>query len=89
MIEHNSQTIAQIVRQYLQNQHPGGVNLDVVEQGIRKDEFNWHVPVQPSTEPPKLFEYYEVLTEIEDELAKHEQIKVFLVPSEPRQEAVA
>ena len=85
----DEQEVARIVRQYLQDCHPGGVVLDVVENRVREEEFAWHVPIQPSLEPPKLFEYYEALTQVENKIAAEAHLKVFLIPSEPKQELAA
>ncbi len=85
-MEQNRQTVAGIVRQYLKDCHPGGSDLDVVESKIRKEEFDWYVPVQPNVEPPKLFEYYEALADVEIRIAEQEHTNVFLVPSEPKQD---
>ncbi len=88
-MEQTRQDVANVVRQYLQNTHPGGTTLEVVETGIRQEEFAWHVPVQPNVEPPKLFEYYEALTDVENRLVSEAHLKVFLIPAEPKQELAA
>ena len=80
MHEQNEQSVAQTVRQYLHGRHPDGVTLDVIEPSIRKEEFWWYVPVRPSTEPRKRYEYYEILADVEAELEENEQLKVLLAP---------
>ncbi|HIE27847.1 TPA: hypothetical protein EYP66_11225 [Candidatus Poribacteria bacterium] len=57
----NKKTVAEAVSKYIKDCHPGGATLEVVEEGIRKEHYWWYVPVLPSVEPPKLFEYYEAL----------------------------
>jgi len=83
MIEQSSQTVAQVVREYIRDRHPGGVTLDVDEQGIRRERHWWHVPIRPSVEPTKRYEYYEALADVEGELEDREQLKVLLVPGDP------
>ena len=79
----NKQTVADAVRKYIQDQHPGGTTLEVIEQGIRKERYWWYVPVRPSVEPVKRYEYYEALADVEEALAEHENLTVFLVPISP------
>jgi hypothetical protein len=52
-------------------------------QGIRKEHYWWYVPVRPSVEPVKRYEYYEALADVEEALAEHENLTVFLVPISP------
>src|SRR5947209_20557618 len=58
-------TILQLVREQLQKHHPGGVTLNIGPGPIRRREEFWYVPVLPSAEPPKMFEYYEALADVE------------------------
>ncbi len=83
--ELTEQAVAQKVAEYLRDCHPGGVTLEVVPDGVHKGEFVWRVPVRPSEEPTKLFQYYEALADVEIELDEREHLKVFLVPNEPAQ----
>jgi hypothetical protein len=76
-------SVANIVRKYLAGHQPGGVNLEVVEQGIRHEDGWWRVPVRPSTWPKKRYEYYEALAEIESELQEKEKLNVLIATSEP------
>ena len=71
------------VRKLLKSRNPGGVTLDVVPAGVRQDQEWWYVPVRPSAQPPKRYEYYEALAEVETELQKSEHITVLLVPAAP------
>jgi hypothetical protein len=80
MSEPNSQRVAQVVNAYLLNCHPSGVTLEVDKSGIHKVRGQWYVPVRPSAEPAKLYEYYEALTDIEMKLDEQEHLNVFLVP---------
>jgi hypothetical protein len=73
--------IVELVRAELRKHHPGGATLDIGPGPIRRQEEYWYVPVLPSTEPPKTFEYYEALAEVESTLEEREQIQVLLVPT--------
>ena len=75
------QKIINVVRKYLQDRHPGGAVLEVVPQGIRHDQEWWYVPIRPSVQPSKRYEYYEVLADVEKELQKSEHLTVLLVPT--------
>ena len=79
----NKQTVAEAVRKYIRDQHPGGATFEVMAQGIRKAHYWWYVPVRPSVEPVKRYEYYEALADVEEALAEHENLTVFLVPISP------
>jgi hypothetical protein len=83
MTELNPGEIIKLVRQSLENRHPQGIAIDVIEEGIRRQNGSWYVPVRPSVQPPKTFEYYEALAEVESELEENEQVSVLLVPSLP------
>jgi hypothetical protein len=80
MNEQTEQTVAQTVRRYLQGYHPEGATLEVIEPAIRKEEHWWYVPVRPSAEPTKRYQYYEILADVEAELEESEQLKVLLAP---------
>lgn len=79
----NKQTVAEAVRKYIKDQHPCGATFEVMVQGIRKERSWWYVPVRPSVEPVKRYEYYEALADVEEALAEHENLTVFLVPLSP------
>jgi hypothetical protein len=83
MTRQTKQTVAEKVRKYLKDCRPSGITLDVVEPGIRKEEHRWYVPIRPSAWPAKMFEYYEALAEVEEQLEEREQLKVLLASGEP------
>ena len=74
--------VAEIVRQYLQDCHPGGITLEVVEENIYKSRYEWRVPIRPSIEPPNRFEFSEALADVEIALGDNENLTVFLVPED-------
>jgi hypothetical protein len=53
--------IVELVREQLRKHHPGGVSLDVIKGDVSKRDDYWYVGVRPSSQPPKMYEYYEVL----------------------------
>jgi hypothetical protein len=89
MREPNGRTVAEKVRHYLQERHPEGVTLEVIEAAVRQEEFWWYVPIRPSVEPAKRYQYYEILADVEAELEEHEQLKVLLAPIPAETEPVA
>lgn len=76
----DKRTVVRKVRLYLKDCHPEGINLEVIEQGVRREDFWWYVPVRPSLEPDKRSAYYEALAEVEGELEEKEKLTVFLAP---------
>jgi hypothetical protein len=89
MSEQNKQTVADKVREYLNGARLNGVTFEVNESGIREEEHWWYVPIRPSAWPPKMFEFYEALAEIEEELEEREHLKVLLASGEPQPSPVA
>jgi hypothetical protein len=77
--------IVELVREELRKHHPGGADLDIGPGPIRRQNDHWYVPVLPSREPPKAFEYYEALAEVEATLEEEEQLQVLLVPVTPEE----
>jgi hypothetical protein len=83
MSKPNKRTVADAVRKYIKDRHPGGATLEVVEQDVREEKYWWYVPVRPSVEPVKRYEYYETLADVEGELQDNEHLTVLLVPAAP------
>ena len=82
-MERDNHAVADTVRRYLKDCHPDGINFNVLEDEIRRNEFGWDVPVRLDREPRRLFPYFEALAEVEIALADNEQLKVLLVPAYP------
>jgi hypothetical protein len=79
-MEQDGKTIAEVVRDYVRDRHPGGVTLEVVEEGIKRIDYWWRVPIRPSEDPPHTFEYYDVLADIEAQMQEDRQLNIILVP---------
>ena len=75
--------VAQKVREYLVDRHPGGITLNVVDDDVIRYDNWWRVPVRPSAWPARLFEYYETLAEVEGDLQEREHLDVLIATGEP------
>jgi hypothetical protein len=73
--------VAQRVAEQLQDCHPGGVTLSVVEDLIHLRDGYWYVPVRSSAEPPRHFEYAEAIADAETELSVKEHLNIRLIPA--------
>ncbi len=78
--------IVEIVGRYLKDKHPGGVTLEALAQGVRHEQDWWYVPVRPSVEPARRYEYYEALANVEAALEESEHLTVLLLPTAPEGE---
>ncbi|MDQ2688368.1 MAG: hypothetical protein M3Y28_10940 [Armatimonadota bacterium] len=78
--------VVELVGRYLKNKHPGGATLEAIPQGVRHEQDWWYVPVRPSLEPARRYEYYEVLADVETDMETHEHLTVLLVPTSPERE---
>lgn len=81
--------VVEKVSHYLKSQHPGGADLQALSQGVRHEEDWWYIPVRPSHEPPRRYEYYEALANAETEMLTQENIIVLLLPTPPEEHALA
>ena len=63
--------------------------MEALTQGVRHEQDWWYVPVRPSLEPPRRYEYYEALADVETNMLTQENIIVLLLPTSPEEEAVA
>ncbi len=77
--------IVEIAARYLKDKHPGGANLEALAQGVRQEQDWWYVPVRPSFEPPRQYEYYEALADAEGELEDSEHLTVLFMPTAPEE----
>ena len=77
----DEQAVVEAVRRHIQNRHPGGITVEVLTDGVRRDQDWWYVPVRPSAKPPQRYEYYETLAAVENELQETEHLTVLLVPT--------
>ena len=78
--------VAEKVRQELQGVEVSGITLQVEEADVRKIDNWWRVPVRPSRWPRRMFELYEVLAEVEDNLQEREHLNILLATGTPLDE---
>lgn len=84
--------VAEKVRQELRGVEVSGITLQVEDADVYKIDDWWRVPVRPSRWPKRMFELYEVLAEVEDNLQEREHLNILLatgVPLEEEPDAVA
>ncbi len=77
--------VVEKIRDYLRRESSKiGMSIRVLDEGVRNEEDRWwYVPVQPSVQPAKLSEYYEMLAEVETLMLDNEGVSVTLVPTLP------
>jgi len=78
--------IVEIVGYYLKDKRPGGATLEALARSVRHEQDWWYVPVRPSVEPARRYEYYEALADVEAALEEAEHLTVLLLPSTPANE---
>jgi hypothetical protein len=84
MVQMNPHQVAKLVQDKLNHAAHGAairvrVLTDQVRLGSEVDGW-WYVPVSYEIEPGKLYTYYEVFAQIEEELEEAEHVNVLLVP---------
>lgn len=80
----DEKTVIEAVRRHIQGRTPGGAILEVLAEGVRQDHDWWYVSIRPSIQPARRYEYYETLSEVENEVQKSENITVLLIPALPK-----
>ena len=79
-----SKRVLALAKQYLEPHQPrSGYRLNVVPDGIKKDDDWWYVLVQPDREDVRSYDYYGRLAEAEIDLKDREHVNVLLVPVLP------
>ena len=77
----DEQRVIDAVRRQIQGKTPGGATLEALEDGMRQDHDWWYVPIRPSFQPARRYEYYETLAQVETDLQKSDHLTVLLVPA--------
>lgn len=57
----SNEEVVEIVARYLKDKRPSGATLEALTQGVRHEQDWWYVPVRPSFEPPRRYEYTNLL----------------------------
>lgn len=62
-----------------------GAEILIYTKSVRHDRNNdwWYVPVYPSRDIDRVYDYYDILAKVEEELQAHRQ-KIALIPVRPR-----
>jgi hypothetical protein len=81
--------VVELVGRYLKDKHPGGATLEALIEGVRHEQDWWYVPVRPSIEPARRYEYYEALADVETDVETKEHLTVLLVPTRPEEQIIA
>ncbi len=75
--------VLDLVSKQLRKAQLGNITFDVLNGEIVKREHAWHLPVRPSAQPPTMFQYYEVLANVEADLLEKHDLNVWLIPTVP------
>ena len=73
--------IADLVREQLMLHASDSLRIEVLETGVRKDGEWWHVPVRPTIDSPRNYEFYDTLSLVEGELTDDKHLSVLLIPA--------
>lgn len=84
------QDIIRMVEHYLGRHEPTGNRFSVLSDQVRRTEYGWWwVPVRPAKNIPKSYEYYEILANVEEDLAEEGRVDALLVPTYPDESETA
>jgi hypothetical protein len=76
-----AQEIVARVRPYLERSSIGDTAPEIVEDALHLEEDWWYVPVRVQPGEIRAYQYYDMLTDIEDEIKEQEHLKVLFVPA--------
>jgi len=57
--------------------------LEILEEGVRREDGWWYVPIRPGQITDRGMEYYDLLAQIEEDLMDEKKLNVLLVPAGP------
>ncbi len=80
-VEQTPQQVEARLRPYLQQFPIYDTVVEIVEGAAHIEEGWWYVPVRLNTEVAHTYQYYDMLTDIEDEIKAREHLKVLFVPA--------
>lgn len=78
--------VAQKVRGYLTGVSPGGITLYVQDADVRKTGNWWYVPVRPSRWPKRMSDFFQTLTNVEDDIQEQEHLNILPATGMPLEE---
>ncbi len=70
--------VAEKVRQGLQQVEVSGITLQVVDEDVYQVDEWWRVPVRLSRWPARMFDFYEALATVTEELQEAEHLNILL-----------
>ena len=76
-----AQEIVARVRPYLERSPIDNTVPEIIEDALHLEEDWWYVPVRLNTQVAHTYQYYDMLTDIEDEIKEQEHLKVLFVPA--------
>ena len=75
--------VVRLVAKHLENRRFNGVPIEVVASGVQREGTWWYVPVRPNLPLRGTWRFFEVLTDVEDDVKRElgDKGDVLLVPS--------
>ena len=78
--------IAEKVRQEIAGVEVPGITLQVMDEDVYQANDYWRVPVRPSRWPKRMFDFYEAMSAVEEELQDTQHLKIVIETGEPLDE---
>jgi hypothetical protein len=76
-----AQEIVARVRPYLERNPIGETAPEIIEDALHLEEDWWYIPIRLQAGKMRAYEYYDLLTDVEDEIKEREHLKVLFVPA--------
>ena len=76
-----AQEIVTRVRHYLERNRIGETAPEILEDALHLEEGWWYIPIRLQAGKMRAYEYYDLLTDIEDEIKEREHLLVLFVPA--------
>jgi hypothetical protein len=76
-----AQEVIQRVRPYLERNPIENNVPEILEDALHLEEDWWYVPIRIAPGTTHTYQYYDTLTDIEDEIKEQEHLKVMFVPA--------
>ena len=73
--------VIQRVRPYLERNPVENTVPEILEEALHLEEDWWYVPIRIAPGTTQTYQYYDLLTDIEDEIKEREHLKVMFVPA--------
>jgi hypothetical protein len=73
--------VVELVQTSLKKHQPRGFHIQVVADGVRREDGWWYVPVRPSKMIQRSTPYYDALADVEGNLQDSMDLNILLVPT--------